>query len=64
MSYLDTPHKRKSLIITILLHLVLLLLLFFVGMAVKEPENDGGIAINFGNSEKKRLKKYLLRKKK
>ncbi len=51
MSYLDTPHKRKSLVITIVLHMVLLLLLFFVGMAVKEPEDDGGIAINFGNNE-------------
>lgn len=51
MSYLDTPHKRKSLVITIILHLILLLLLFLVGMGIKEEENDGGIAVNFGNVE-------------
>lgn len=50
MSYLDTPHKRKSLVITIILHLVLLLLLFLVGMGIQEPETEAGIAINFGNS--------------
>lgn len=49
MSYLDTPHKRKSLVITIILHLILLLLLIFVGLGIKEEENDGGIAVNFGN---------------
>lgn len=50
MSYLDTPHKKKSLVITIILHLVLLLLLFLVGMGIQEPETEAGIAINFGNS--------------
>ena len=50
MSYLDTPHKRKSLVITIILHLVLLLLLLLVGMGIKEPETEAGIAVNFGNS--------------
>lgn len=50
MSYLDTPHKRKSLVITIILHLVLLLLLFLVGMGIQEPETEAGIAVNFGNS--------------
>ena len=44
MSYLDTPHKRKSLVITIILHLVLLLLLFLVGLGIEEQENEGGIA--------------------
>lgn len=51
MSYLDTKHKRKSLVITIVLHLILLLLLFLVGMGIEEPENEGGIAVNFGNTE-------------
>ena len=51
MSYLDTPHKKKSLVITIILHVILLLLLFLVGLSIKEEENDGGIAVNFGNVE-------------
>jgi len=51
MSYLDTVHKRKSLVITIILHLVLLLLLFLVGMGIEEPETEGGIAVNFGNTD-------------
>ncbi len=51
MSYLDTPHKKKSLAITVLIHVLLLLLLFLVGFAPKEDEYDGGIAINFGNTE-------------
>ena len=51
MGYLDTKHKKKSLAITIILHLVLLLLLFLVGMGIEEEETDGGIAVNFGNSE-------------
>jgi len=50
MSYLDTPHKRKSLVITIILHLVLLLLLLLVGMGIKEPDTEAGIAVNFGSS--------------
>jgi len=51
MGYLDTVHKRKSLVITIILHLVLLLLLFLVGMGIEEPETEGGIAVNFGNTD-------------
>lgn len=51
MSFLDTSHKRKSFAITTVLHVAILLLLFFVGMQYLDPPPESGIAINFGNSE-------------
>ena len=51
MSFLDTRHKKKSLIITVLIHVVILILLFFLGMSYLDPPIEQGIAINFGSTE-------------
>lgn len=51
MSFLDTRHKKKSLIITVFIHLVIIILLFFVGMRYLDPPLEQGIAINFGSTE-------------
>lgn len=51
MKYLETPHEKKSFAITVVLHVALLLLLFFFGLNyINEPE-ESGIAINFGTSD-------------
>ncbi|MEH6405872.1 MAG: energy transducer TonB [Leeuwenhoekiella sp.] len=51
MSLLDTKHKRKSFTITAILHVLLLILLFFVGMTYLDPPVESGIAVNFGTSD-------------
>lgn len=51
MKFLDTEHKRKSMTITVILHLLILLLLFFVGMTYLDPPIEQGIAVNFGTSD-------------
>lgn len=50
-SLLDTEHKRKSMAITVVVHVLLLLLLFLVGMKYLDPPIEQGIAINFGTSD-------------
>ena len=47
---LDTVHKKKSFTITTILHIVLLLLLFYVALNTPE-EPEGGIAVNFGTTD-------------
>lgn len=51
MRLLDTEHKRKSMVITVILHVIILILLFFVGMKYLDPPLEQGIAINFGTSD-------------
>ncbi len=51
MSFLDTKHKRKSFTITTILHVLVLLLLFFFGLNYLDPPIESGIAINFGTSD-------------
>ncbi|WGK66297.1 energy transducer TonB [Croceiramulus getboli] len=51
MAMLDTVHKRKSLTITTILHVLILILLFLVGMTYLDPPPENGIAINFGTSD-------------
>ncbi|MCW8979823.1 MULTISPECIES: energy transducer TonB [Altibacter] len=51
MSLLDTKHKRKSMTITVVLHLIILLLLFYVGMTYLDPPLEQGIAVNFGTTD-------------
>ena len=48
MSFLDTQHKRKSMAITVIIHMILILLLFYVGLSYLDPPIENGIAINFG----------------
>ncbi|MFT4669591.1 MAG: protein TonB, partial [Ulvibacter sp.] len=51
MSFLDTEHKKKSMKITVILHLIILLLLFYVGMTYMDPPVEQGIAVNFGTTD-------------
>lgn len=51
MAFLDTEHKRKSMAITVTLHILLIILLFFVGMRYLDPPIEQGIAINFGTTD-------------
>ncbi len=50
MTYLDTPHKKKSFVITCILMAIILFLMFIVGMKYLDPPEEGGIAVNFGTS--------------
>ena len=52
MSFLDTEHKRKSMRITVIIHLIILFLLFFVlGLKYMDPPLESGIAVNFGTTD-------------
>ncbi|HSP83283.1 MAG TPA: hypothetical protein VLN72_06095 [Gillisia sp.] len=51
MSFLDTKHEKKSFTITVILHVLLIVLLLFLGLKYLDPPPESGIAINFGNSE-------------
>lgn len=51
MSFIDTKHEKKSLAITVTLHVLLILLLIFFGLKYLDPPPENGIAINFGTSE-------------
>lgn len=51
MSFLDTKHKKKSMTITVILHLLVLLLLFYVGLTYMDPPIEQGIAVNFGTTD-------------
>lgn len=48
---MDTEHKRKSMRITIVIHVAILILLFFFGLTYLDPPIEGGIAVNFGTSD-------------
>ena len=50
MLKLDTKHKKKSFIITTILHVLILLLLFYLGFSAIDEEPEGGIAVNFGTT--------------
>ncbi|MEZ4778940.1 MAG: energy transducer TonB [Flavobacteriaceae bacterium] len=51
MSLLDTEDKRKSMAITVILHVIILLLLFYFGFTYLDPPPENGIAVNFGTTE-------------
>lgn len=48
MSLIDTEHKRKSLVITILLMGATIFLLFFAGMKYLDPPPESGVDVIFG----------------
>lgn len=48
MPFLDTRHKKKSFTLTTALLSALILLLFYIGLTYLAPEEENGIAINFG----------------
>ena len=51
MKYLETKHKQKSAVITLVLMTSILMLMLFFGMRYMDPPEEYGIAINFGTSE-------------
>jgi len=51
MSYLDTPHKKKSAVLTTIVMGLILLLIFTFGMTYFDPPKEYGIAVNFGTSD-------------
>lgn len=51
MSLVDTEHKRKSMTITVILHVIILILLFIVGFTYLDPPPETGIAVNFGTQD-------------
>jgi len=51
MSFLDTKHKKKSMAITVAVHVIILLLLFYVGLSYLDPPPENGIAVNFGTMD-------------
>ncbi|MFD0989953.1 energy transducer TonB [Mariniflexile jejuense] len=51
MKYLETPHERKSAVITALISVIILLLLFVVGTTYMDPPEEYGMEVNFGTSE-------------
>ncbi|WP_074409084.1 MULTISPECIES: cell envelope integrity protein TolA [Aquimarina] len=50
MIKLDTKHKKKSFVLTILVHVAIIFLLFYLSLNYMEPEEEGGIAVNFGTT--------------
>lgn len=51
MALLETKHEKKSMAITIALHVILLLILLLFGFKYLDPPLEKGIAVNFGTSE-------------
>jgi len=51
MSYLDTPHKKKSAVLTTIIMALVLFFIFSFGMTYLDPPEEYGIAINFGTSD-------------
>lgn len=51
MAILETKHEKKSMAITIVLHVILLLLLLLFGFTYLDPPLEKGIAVNFGTSQ-------------
>ncbi len=50
MIKLDTKHKRKSFALTVVLHLGIIFLLFYLSLNYIAPEEESGIALNFGTT--------------
>lgn len=50
MIKLDTKHKKKSFVLTVILHIALIFLLFYIGLRDVPEEEEGGIAVNFGTT--------------
>ena len=50
MSYLDTPHKKKSAVLTAIIMCLIVFLIFTFGMTYFDPPKEYGIAVNFGTS--------------
>ena len=54
MSFLDTPHKRKSALLTSIITLLLLLFFSWIGLSYLDPPISYGMEVNFGTSSQGR----------
>ncbi len=50
MNILETPHKKKSAIITLFIALFILLIFYFIGMTYYDPPIVYGMEVSFGNT--------------
>ena len=50
MNLINTKHKRKSAVITVLILSLLIFGIFNYGMHYLDPPEEYGVAINFGDS--------------
>ena len=50
MNILETPHKKKSAIITFFIALFILLIFYFIGMTYYDPPIVYGMEVSFGNT--------------
>ena len=51
MKFLQTPHQRKSAVLTAIIGILLLMLLFVFGLTYYDPPISFGMEVNFGNSK-------------
>ena len=51
MTFLNTPHKKKSAVLTSLILALFLLSLFVFGLTYFDPPKEYGMAVNFGTSD-------------
>lgn len=51
MTFLKTKHERRSLLLTLLIGIGILMLLFLVGLKYMDPPIERGIAIAFGTTQ-------------
>ena len=48
MGFLDTPHKKKSAMLTSIITLLLLLVFSWIGLSYFDPPISYGMEVNFG----------------
>ena len=51
MKFLQTPHQRKSAVLTAIIGVLLLMLLFVLGLTYYDPPISFGMEVNFGTSK-------------
>ncbi|MGB2085932.1 MAG: energy transducer TonB [Flavobacteriaceae bacterium] len=62
MKYLETPHERKSAILTFIIGLLLLLLFSLMGLNYLDPPISYGMEVNFGTSTQGQGKQQPIKK--
>ncbi|MDO7599836.1 MAG: energy transducer TonB, partial [Flavobacteriaceae bacterium] len=50
MSFLDTPHKKKSAMLTSIIVLLLLIVFSWIGLSYFDPPISYGMEVNFGTT--------------
>ena len=50
MNFLETPHKKKSAIVTFFIGVLIILFFYFIGMKYYDPPIVYGMEVSFGNT--------------